>query len=66
MITLLPKKILEGELNPFGFRVIISLIPAQVFFFNILTISNEVIMVVILFANFEQLGDLVPIKLIFS
>ena len=38
--------------------------PAQVFF-NIFSISNEVIVVVILFADFEQLGNLVPIKLIF-
>ena len=33
---------------------------------NIFTISNKAIMVIILFADFEQLGNLVPIKLIFS
>jgi len=31
LITLLPTTVLEGELNSFGFRVINSLMPAQVF-----------------------------------
>ena len=47
-----------GRLLDYGFRRNSS--KAIVF------ISNEVIMVVILFAKFEQLGDLVPIRLIFS